>query len=143
MLPKGITWALLPLPVPFPAGLILPLGLAVFPDLSPLCQVPFYISPARCVTAGTTRVGGKRSNSSLPLGQRAHAASLGWWDRQALIPAFSCLEPHLSHQPEQAQTCHITSTSGEGTVVPIPEAGAWGQKLVTECRNRAWGLLQV
>lgn len=65
------------------------------------------------------------------------SCSPGCWDGQALVPAFSSLEPHLSHQLEQDQTCHITSTPGESIVSPIPGVGAWGWSLVTECENRA------
>lgn len=137
MLPKGITGALLPLAVPFPAALILLLGLAVLPDLSPLHQVPPYSNSLQpCVS----QVGGKEErfeSASWPEGP----CSLGCWDRQGRPLSLPSVWSSSLSQSEQAQTCHRTSTSGEDTVVPIPEVGGW--TLVTECRNRAWGLLQV
>lgn len=142
-LPEGITWAPLPLPAPSWAGLILFWACCSFGPLIPSARCHTLTTSLQppCRPAVTARVGGeRRRNWSWPSGQRAIATWLSGWGGPC---PFFCLEPHLSHQPEQAQACHIISTSGESTAGPIPGAGAWGWILVTECGNRALGLWQV
>ena len=91
----------------------------------PLHQVS-PISAAPLVPTVTTRMGGEKEVVK-------SACFPGCWDREALVPVFFCPEPHLSHPPEQAQTCHTISTPEEDTVGSIPAVGAWGWGLVTEC----------